>query len=265
MEKWIVTAGSSNLYNNLLTSFIASLRETAGWDGNIAIMNYGLTPHETWTLQQNGIEIIAPAMKYKALIDDRFTTIAQHFNGKHAKIATWDADMWFCKPVDEIFSLLNPNQLSCTYDSTYQGFMTGCVNPTMHEPVGDCISEVRDELTHVLQGGFIAGDAAAWDHFSGYQDTMIRLGVCYDAFGVDMVALNLLKHFWPDRIQVLGVEWNCLPEWRIQKKDGTFYCQETDEPLKAIHVSSPNRKTPHYKYEHHYPEEFQKWRGLLGG
>jgi len=264
MEHWIITAGSANFYDNLLTSFIASLRETAGWKGKIGIMNYGLTPHQTWTLQQVDphIVVIPPAMKYKALIDDRFTTIARHFKGKEAKIATWDADMWFCRDVSAIFPLVKPNQLSCTYDSTFQGFMTGCVNPDMHEPVGECIDAVRKDITHVLQGGFIAGDSEAWDHFSGYQDTMIKLGVCYDAFGVDMVALNLLKHFWPDRIQLMGVEWNCLPEWGIQKKDGVFYCNEASEPLRAIHVSSPNRKAP-YMYETYYPEEFNKWKSML--
>ena len=262
MEHWIVTAASSNFYDNLLTSFIASLRETAGWKGNIGVMNYGLTPHQTWTLEQNGIKVIPPLMRYKALIDDRFTTIAHHFKGREAYIAEWDLDMWFCREVESIFTMLKPNQLSCTYDSTYQGFMTGCVNPDMHESVGDCIEEVRKEITHVLQGGFIAGDTQAWDHFSGYQDTCIKLGIGYDAFGIDMVALNLFKHFWPERVKVLGVEWNCLPEWQIQKKDGGYYCRETDEPLRAIHVSSPNRKKP-YMYETHYPEEFKKWLELL--
>lgn len=262
MEHWIVTAGDTKFYDNLLTSFVASLRENAKWKGNIGIMNYGLTPHQTWTLEKNGITVIPPAYKYKALIDDRFTTIAQHFKGREAQIATWDCDMWFCREVESIFQMLKPNQLSCTYDSTFQGFMTGCVNPSMHESVGKIISSVREDITHVLQGGFIAGDSNAWDHFSGYQDTIINLDICYDAFGVDMVALNMFKHFWPERVNVLGVEWNCLPEWQIKRQDGQFYCHETEEPLRAIHVSSPNRKGP-YMYNTYYPEEFNKWLGLL--
>lgn len=263
MENYIITAGSTNFYDNLLTSFIASLRETAKWNGKIIIMNYGLTPHETWTLQQNeGIIVIPPAMKYKALIDDRFTTIARYFKDKEAKIATWDCDMWFCREVDPIFEMIKPSKLYCTYDSTFQGFMTGCVNPSMHEPVGKCIDKIREDITHVLQGGFIAGDSDAWNRFSGYQDTMIELGVCYDAFGVDMVALNLMKYFFPDSIDVLGVEWNCLPEWQIKQKEDGFYCQETETPLRAIHVSSPNRKPP-YMYETYFPEEFNKWKSIL--
>lgn len=265
MENWVITAGSTNFYNNLLTSFIASLRETAGWNGNIGVMNYGLTPHEAWTLRQNGIEVIPPSMKYAALIDDRFTTIADFFSGKKVRVATWDADMWFCQPINEIFYLLKPNQLACTYDSTFQGFMNACVKEDMQPIVGECISRIREDITHVLQGGFIAGDADAWTHFSGYQDSLIELGICTDSFGVDMVALNLMKYFWPDRVQVLGVEWNCLPEWGIRKEGEHFTCSETEHPLKAIHVTSPNRNQPYYKYEQYYPEEFQKWRGILGG
>jgi hypothetical protein len=134
----------------------------------------------------------------------------------------------------------------------------------MHGPVGKCIDAVREEITHVLQGGFIAGEANAWSHYSGVQDLLIALDVCHDAFGVDMVALNLFMHFWPERVEKLGVEWNCLPEWQIKREDGQFFCHETTEPLRAIHVSSPNRGSDHYKYQKYFPEEFQKWRNLLG-
>lgn len=263
MENWIVTAGSSNFYDNLLTSFVASLRETAGWQGKIGIMNYGLTPHECWTLRQNGIEIIPPKMKYAALIDDRFTTVADFFHDKNCKIAEWDLDMWFAGPVDDVFDMFEPGQLVATYDATFQGFMTSCVNPNMHHSVNKAIANVRLDLGgHVLQGGFIAGDSDAWYNYSAYQDSLIGLDVGNDSFGIDMVALNLYKYYWPKRVKKVGVEWNCLPEWVITKQGDQFFCRETNAPLRAIHVSSPNRRDP-YLYKTHYPEQFNKWLNLL--
>lgn len=262
MENWVVTAGSTNFYDNLLTSFVASLRETAGWTGNIGIMNYGLTPHQVWTLRNNGIEVLAPMMKYKALIDDRFTTVGNYFKDRQAIIAEWDIDIWFCGSITDVFDKVKPSSLMATYDCTHQGFMTSCVNPAMHKTVAQAVERVKAKTKNVLQGGFIAGDSQAWYTFSGYQDTIIGLEVGYDVFGIDMIALNLFKYFFPDRLDVVGVEWNCLPEWTIRKEGDKFYCSETEEPLRAIHVSSPNRKGP-YLYQTHYPEEFEKWSKLL--
>jgi len=262
MEKWIVTAGSTNFYDNLMTSFIASLRETAGWEGNIGIINYGFTPHEVWTLRLHGIQIIPPVMKYAALIDDRFTTIGNFFKDKNAQIGAWDSDIWFCQPVDDIFDKIRPGALCATYDATVQGFMDSCINPNSREIVGKHIDEIRKDIGHVLQGGFIGGDSQSWYMFSGYQDTMIDLEIGYDAFGIDMVALNLFYKFFPDKVDVLGVEWNCLPEWTIKQKEDGFYCRESEESLRAIHVSSPNRVKP-YLYQTHFPEEFEKWSQLL--
>lgn len=262
MEQWIVTAASSNFYDNLLTSFIASLRETVGWEGNIGIMNYGLTPHQVWTLKNNNIEVISPAMKYKALIDDRFTTVGEYFKNRNAQIAEWDVDMWFCGPVYEIFDILKPGRLASTYDATFQGFMNSCVNPQMQKQVGRYVEKVKMDVGNVLQGGFIAGDSQSWYTFSGYQSTIIDLEIGYDVFGIDMIALNLYKYFYPDRFQVMGVEWNCLPEWTITKEGDKFYCRETEEPLRAIHVSSPHRKGP-YMYQTYYPEAFELWTRKL--
>jgi len=258
VKRTIVTCADSNIYNTLLVSFIGSLKENAKFTGEIAIIDYGLHPLEVARLKELGINVVPALDTSRPIISDRFTSLSALF--KEGLIAEWDCDVFFCDSVDDVFEYAEPGKLTCTFDATYQYFLSACVHPD-YQPK---IKKILDQVVginggHVLQGGFIIGDNKALSRLSTLQDRLIKYKIGYDVFGIDMVALNLLQHFQPDSIKTCGIEYNCLPDWNLYKQGDDFYADQGEVKLKAIHVSSPHRNK-FYSFYSHYPEIYREYQ-----
>ena len=73
--------------------FVGSLREIAGFEGKIAVIDYGLTPRQRSALERHGVQMINPRMDYWLVIDRYFAT-AEFFSKRvDATVLYFDADI----------------------------------------------------------------------------------------------------------------------------------------------------------------------------
>lgn len=265
MERWVITCASAPIYNDLLPAFLGSLREIAKYDGNIGILDYGFTNPQRKKLKSLGIVLIPALHHYNPIISDRFKTLGEHFKNKEAAICEWDCDVFFCDEIDSAFDQIKPGVLTATIDATYQHFLKGCVFEEFQERVKKVLDKVvsrKENKGKVLQGGFISGQSDVIYTFGCFQDVIIDLEIGRDCFGVDMVAMNMFQHYFPSKVEVCGIEYNCLPDWNLYKEGGKFHADGHDKSIHAVHVSSPHRNK-YYSFYAHYPEIYKEYQNKL--
>lgn len=264
--RWVVTCADHNIYNDLLPAFLGSLFEIAKYTGNVAIIDYGFADSERRKLQNMGIVLI-PAMRfYNPIITDRFKTLGENFKNSHeALICEWDCDVFFCDEIDSAFDQIKPGILTATLDATYQHFLKGCVFEPHQEKVKRVLDQVvskKENKGKVLQGGFVSGDGDTLYTFSCFQDAVLHMEICRDCFGADMVAMNMFQYFFPNKVEICSIKYNCLPDWNLYKENGKFYADGFPESLHAIHVSSPHRNK-YYSFYSLYPEIYKEYQEKL--
>jgi len=271
---WVVTSADSRFWS-ILTCFIASLREVALYEAQIAIIDYGLEPWQREKLGELGITVVAPHGRY-ALVIDRYLTLAEYFrNNAEDTILYFDADIWFADSIGEIFanhSILT-GKLGAAKDVWNCDYYLKCSDPAVHPSVERALAENIRDYGQTLQAGFIAGSARAWARYANLLTALLDEGFARDQWGTDALALNLYAALYARHFALLPITYNAPPLWGVVREGTRFFATKFDTdslyrqahgriPVRAIHCTSAvrHRTDLGLYFGDVYPEILEQWK-----
>lgn len=282
MDKYVVCAADGNVAD-LLVSFVGSLKDVAKWKSEILILDYGIEEPLAKNLKDQGVSLVQPERQYSLTID-RFASMAG-INVENATFAMWDADVWFCGPIDELFENDPQDTLWVTIDCIFQpAVQIAAVQPMARKFCEKYIKKVVQRYYNILQVGFVYGKKQGFKQLAEYITRKFNGGFLVDCFWADTTAFNWYAAEYPEKIQVVEPTLNCLPIFKPIRvaENKTFWLnkgypllQTNGEPsfqtvsqqlVSALHMAGPTRKSPlysEYAFAYNYPELQRKWEGIL--
>lgn len=102
MDRYVVTGFDDNYWPSWGSSWILSLKEFAKFNDNILVVDLGLSQSAKAKLSDFGAYVLPAKGKGRLGI---FRTISDFAADYPGIFAVWDADVYFQKPIDEIFEL----------------------------------------------------------------------------------------------------------------------------------------------------------------
>jgi len=157
MDHYVVTGFDESYWNHWGESWIISLNELAKFDGNILVVDFGLTNSTKNKLVEMGAYILAGKpgnMRAETL------RVIGDFSTRYPGIyAIWDADVYFQKPIDEIFELAK-DQLVITDNI---GFLAG------HQRDLVWLCEAQEMVS------FIYGDVFIFDYLKSFPQKYLKI------------------------------------------------------------------------------------------
>ena len=268
-EQWIVTCADSNVYDELLVPFLGSLLSLARWTGQVVIFDYGLAPTQAARLSEFGLTV-EPIPRPHLAVLDRFLHLASFAERHPGVIAQWDADVWFTRPIFDLFDhydAQHSGRLVCNLERVFQ---QSCYSPARQDPeieqqIRNVLEPIVAEHGNVLHCGFIAGASPIIARYCRYLERLITEVAFHPEWASDVVGLNHFYHHRHDAISIVDQRYNCLPDWLPDRQGDQFFWQ--GRPMQVIHVTSPWRKSENgdrFRFQHVHPELYQLWRARLG-
>ena len=232
MEPCVVTSFDQKYWTDWGTSWVASLKELARYEGKVLVINLGDLPFGAQTrLETLGFTVIPAIRRYKPPLD-RFLTLAHYCRVNPGYYAYWEADAYFQAPLDGVF---RTEQLVAVLDRTE-------------------FSPSKDKYST----GFLAGPAAAWDVFGSFLAFAAEFGN-----RSDQNILNAFARDFQGRVAEAEETWNYTAVTNLKWRDG-FYLG--NELVNVVHPPSPlkyNQEGRQFLFRERYRQLYAEWRSWL--
>ena len=178
----------------MLVPFILSLRST-GYDGHVVAIDGGLSERKRALLREAGVHL-APASPDHDLSYGRYLEVARICAGNPSleKVALYDADIWFCSNVFDLFEHVREDKLYVCRDPVFCSFIyEPLIGPRREENTRRVFDDVVARYGGALQAGLVAGPPSAWAAFAASLEAHAgRIGTDFRRqFGIDSTFLHL--------------------------------------------------------------------------
>lgn len=257
-KQLILTAlnNNQNLWFEHFIPFVLSLKDTH-YQGDIGVIDYGLSEEQKHTLHQNHILIFSPQNQCTELLLDRHLSAAQIATTyDYHYIAVYDADIWFPQKELTVFQQIQDNKkLYCTYDPWRCSFLTQCIQPEYIDEVNQSIDILIQKNKYVWQAALIVAHKNAWLQYQNYIQQQLTQEKFIWKYGIDSTILNLYS-LQTNQIAFLSQKYNCVPVWGIQQtgqKDGFFVFNEA---IEGLHITRNHRTDPLITYPNIHPNKY---------
>ena len=266
-KQWIVTCSDDNAYESMLVPFVGSLISLARWDGSIVVLDFGLSLSRVERLRDLGIVVEKARCNHNVVLD-RFLYLGGFALRRGGLIAHWDADVWFTGSVSELFDTYHrehSGRLVCTIDPVFQqSFYSVASGELQLRKMRGVFQRLIQMLGHVLQCGFLCGDAVVMQKFSRYLQHLVSAGEVRPSWGSDAVGLSYFCYEHPHLVDVVDSGYNCLPDCQPERLGQHYFLQ--GRQVRALHLTSPWRGSEdgqNYRFQKVYPELHQLWMERL--
>ena len=266
-NQWVVTCADDGVYEELLVPFLASLFSVAKWTGRVAVFDYGLSPQRAARLRDLGIEV-EPVRRITFVNLDRFLHLRKFCRKHSGLISHWDADMWFCTGISELFDHYqhkHGQRAVCCIDPVFQ---TTCYDVAFDSRGRRKVKRILDWVSrkygNVLQCAFMCGPSEVIGDFCDTAAALLVDRELKPVWNSDTVALNYFCYRNPERVEVIPPHYNCVPDWRPQLRHHHPYLE--GQKVRVLHITSP------YRYERSataitfpaiHPQHYRRWLAQL--
>jgi hypothetical protein len=237
----------------MLVPFVLSLRRT-DFDGRLLVLSYGLSARKLERLCAEGIEVVE-ADPSLGLPVGRFVEAGRLCarDPSIAKLALYDADIWFCGECFDLFAQVTGAKLHVAPDPLFCSFV---VAPLMGPQRGrlwrEAVDEVKARHGGALQAGLTAGTRDAWAGFSDHIAACLPgIGVDFqNCFGIDTTFL----HLWAakDGVALLSETQNFIIKSGLrevyEEPTGETRFTHLGEDIRALHMSGDIRFLNRWRY-----------------
>jgi hypothetical protein len=266
-DQWVVTCADDRAYEELLVPFLGSLFSLAKWQGRVAVLDYGLSPKRVACLRRFGVEVeTIPRLTFVNL--DRFMHLGDFCRRHPGIISHWDADMWFCGGMGELFNHFERQfgqSLVCCLDRVFQRSCYGvAADAQALRELKKILRGVRRKHGNILQCAFLCGTSSVFAEFCDYLRKWILRQEGEPVWNSDTVALNFYYHEHPDRVRIVPPIYNCLPDWWPELRGKRFFLE--DRRVRVMHVSSPYRvdgSGTSFRFQTLHPRLHKRWLAAL--
>lgn len=178
----------------MLVPFVLSLRRT-DYRGYVVVLDYGMSERKRAILEREAI-IVAPALTGHELSYGRYIEVARICAGNPnlAKAALYDADIWFCAEMFDLFAHVRDERLYVCPDPMLSSFIDApLIGPRRGENARKVHGEILARYGGALQAGLVAAPVATWAAFARHlEDCAGRIGTDFTpCFGIDTTFLHL--------------------------------------------------------------------------
>jgi hypothetical protein len=243
---------NNRAWYEMLVPFLLSLRQT-GYDGRIAVIGYGLSERKRQILLSQSVDVIDASNAY-ALSVGRFIEASEYCarNPQIHKMALYDADIWFCAPID-LFAQIDDDRIHVCPDPLFCNFVVApLIGGQRDHHWRLVVDEVNARHGHALQAGLVAGTADAWARYAGHlRDCITRIGTDFqECFGIDTTFL----HLWSAKGEtaLLNPVQNFVSKYGIHESfdasNGTTTLRYQGEPIRALHMTGDIRFFDRWRY-----------------
>ncbi|QPB42700.1 hypothetical protein [Rodentibacter haemolyticus] len=263
-KQLVLTAIDDNnsIWYEQLIPFLLTLQQT-NYQGDIAIIEYGLSTSKIEVLKQNGCKVFPATNQYPLILIDRqisAANIAKKYG--YDQIALLDCDIWFPQKYFSYFEVITKStDLFCTYDIWKCSFLFDCLGKTNKEQISEQINQVAKQNGYVWQAGAIVATQQAWCSYAHYVTSLINNNpqAFLMVYGIDSTVLNLYAA-QTRQVSYLPLRYNCPPAWGIrQNNDGYGICFSIEnEPIEGLHVTRAHRKGGEYSWHQLFPDQYQQ-------
>jgi len=237
----------------MLVPFVLSLRRT-DFDGRLIVLSYGLSALKLERLCTEGIEVVE-ADPSLGLPVGRFVEAGRLCarDPAIAKLALYDADIWFCGERFDLFSHVTGAKLHVTPDPLFCSFVVApLMGPRRERLWREAVDEVKARHGGALQAGLTAGTREAWAGFSDHIAACVSgIGVDFQTcFGIDTTFL----HLWAakDGVALLGETQNFIIKSGLreiyEEPTGETRFTHLGEDIRALHMSGDIRFLNRWRY-----------------
>jgi hypothetical protein len=237
----------------MLVPFILSLRRT-DFAGRLIVLSYGLSAQKREILRREGIEFVE-ADPSLGLPVGRFVEAARLCarDPEIAKLALYDADIWFCGERFDLFTHVTGAKLHVAPDPLFCSFVVApIIGPQRDRLWREAVDEVKARHGGALQAGLTAGTREAWAGFSDHvAGCLPGIGVDFqNCFGIDTTFL----HLWAakDGVALLSETQNFIIKSGLQEiyeeATGVTRLTHLGEDIRALHMAGDIRFLNRWRY-----------------
>jgi hypothetical protein len=238
MKTLIFTSANAQM-ETMLLEWVISLRHFGGYEGEVLIMDYGLTDKIIRLLEYFRVRIIKfdPS---NSIVNQRYLDIIYWLSSDYPDhlCAHFDADIWFQDDINDLFDMIevqyhgvlfSPDQTS--WIEPYRGREEDIERKTAYE---QRVQNIWNQFKGSIQGGFCAGYGKNLARkFSDFK-ALLDSGFIKMEYGADQFAFNWL--FEPSDTAPAYL-YNCIGGDTIYS-NGAWYTKKYDQKVKAkaLHV-----------------------------
>ncbi len=275
--KTLVFTSASRGDERLLSEWLASLRSLGDYQGEVLVLDYGLSEEGRAMSTALGARLERLQAGHggeAAPVNDRFVDarpiIERHFR-RHA-IAYFDVTGWFQGTIAPLFDELD-RVPGCLYSVRSAARLDpggyGPPDRTTRASNAAKVTQVISRCKGPIHGGFVAG------RYRPFVEKLTRLERAYadgwpaDSSGVNPYLVNVLFDFGRDRAD--GYRWSCSVDEARRREDGSWYHHKhsdmwlrgdrwvvgTTREEQVVGVHLPDRQETE-RFSSCYPELFRR-------
>ncbi|MFW9901098.1 MAG: radical SAM/SPASM domain-containing protein [Candidatus Thorarchaeota archaeon] len=215
-RKYLIVTAANDFRENFLLDFLLSLRTKGSYNGEILVIDYGISQYFKELVSDLNINFVPTQYKYGKLINNvRFLDLREILLEKYNNytIAMFDADIWFNQKISGLFDKIES--------------IEGCLFATEHRPAFFTFGRGRgpkdtktdeknlEKMTRFVSNfdghiniGLLAGKyKSIIDKLDNYF-YKTSVGYNIETQGQDQYLMNLLFDFEKDSVE--GKSWNCV-------------------------------------------------------
>jgi hypothetical protein len=237
----------------MLVPFVLSLRRT-DFAGRLIVLSYGLSERKGDILREQGLEVV-DADQSLGLPVGRFVEAARLCarDPGIAKLALYDADIWFCGRRFDLFDHVSGAKLHAAPDPLFCSFVVApLIGPGRDRLWREAVDEVKARHGGALQAGLTAGTREAWARFSDHITACLAgIGIDFqNCFGIDTTFL----HLWAarDGVALLTETQNFIIKSGLREDYdepmGVTRLTHVGEDIRALHMAGDVRFLNRWRY-----------------
>ncbi len=202
----ILTCMDSNFENNLINDFLRTLRNIAGYQGRVIILDYGMSVEACKRIKNEDTEAeIIKCSKDRHIFSVRFRDMAEIIerlpDGITNVMSIDGGDVWFQEPIDDIFEICN-NKIGYIEDYSLDNswWNRQLLNLLKPEEMNKLFKNFRG--TRQKNAGMICGPRNIMIKVSDLIDKYVRNNG-NDFFGLDQLYFNYIINNMPDNEKIV--------------------------------------------------------------
>ena len=210
-------------------SWTASLNLLARFQGNVIVIDFGLSNKTLKFFEKLNYTIIPREKKYDLYELDFFHTVSNYAYKNQGFYATWNNNCYFQNNIDEIFNLSNNKLLCCCGHEPQMSFNPSIDMFGYKNNVAKNINKLHDILKKVSKiykkpicNNFFAGPSDVWSIFNGFLQVYLNTGFLQPKQQVCHAAINLFVYECDFLVSVLDETW-CQPIVEELEWNNGFY------------------------------------------
>jgi hypothetical protein len=267
MKQTVATTFDAAYWSAWGLSWLASLRELAGFTGEVVVFDAGLEGGVAHKLGELGVRVLPLTRRYGVAEMDRHVSLAGLAASEPGVYVGFDADLYFQGGLDELFRsaadrlvATGGGKTEAVVDFSLPGIHH--VRPAIPGPVLDLVASALGPET--LTGRVVGGDAVSLSAVVNFMAYCVGIGRVAVDRRADQVAMSLFARYFPTRSVALPGWWcRQAGPWLEWRGDGYYAGRER---VRVVHTGGADAPTAKYfSFPERYAREYRKWRTKFRG